>query len=92
MRVDHVPHHAQADAGAAHLRVNGAPSAVERLEDVRQIGGVDAQPAVGHANLHARRVAALEVRADVDSRAGWTVLERVADDVLHGRPKGVDVA
>ena len=52
MRGDDVPHDAETDAGAADLRVDGPPAAIERLEDVRQVGGVDAEAAIGDANPH----------------------------------------
>ena len=52
MRVDDVADDAEADAGAADLRVDGAPAAKERLEDVRQIRGVDAEAAIDDGDPH----------------------------------------
>ena len=77
MRVDDVAHDAQADAGAAHLRVHRAAAAIERLEDVRQIVRVDAETAIGDANLAPAHRARL---SHVDGRAARAVLHGVADE------------
>ena len=68
----------------------GPAAAIERLEDVRQIVGVDAEPAIGDANPH-RRADRRSAATSTVAPPG-TVLDRVADDVLHRRPKRVGVA
>src|SRR5262249_6437212 len=81
VRVDNVMDDAEADAGAADLRVHGAAAPVERLEDVRQIGAVDPQAAVGDA--HAQPIP-IPIDVYLHGGAARAVLHRVADDVLDG--------
>ena len=46
VRFDDAPHEVQAEAAALDLPRDGFATAVERLEDVLAIVGVDAQPAI----------------------------------------------
>src|SRR5436305_1039054 len=66
VRRDNVPHHAEADAGATDLRVDCAASAEERIEDVRQVGGVDPDASIGDRD---RDTAAVRARGDVHAAA-----------------------
>jgi len=81
--VDHVPHDAQADAGAAHLRVNGASPAVERLEDVGQIFGRDSRTIVHHHDPHRARGGSVvdPHRSPQDVSALGRELERIAQQI-----------
>src|SRR5262249_16940403 len=89
VRVHDMPHHAQANAGASDLRIYRAAAAVERLEDVRQIGGVDANPAVRH---HHPKAAAIEIREYLNLSARWAVLDGVPDHILDRGSQRIGIA
>src|SRR5689334_25292852 len=90
MPANHVLHDAEADARAAHLRLDGAPPAEERLEHLREILSIDAETAIHHTDAHGSR--ANDIGDDVDYTAAHAVLHPIADDVLDGRAQRVRVA
>lgn len=69
----------QADAAAAALAASGGVGAVEPLEDVDQMVGVDAFAVVAHSDLDPVRVRV--ALGDPNPSAGRGVLERVVEQV-----------
>ena len=88
---DDVPDDAQPDAAAAHLRVDGAAAAEERLEDVRQIGRRRCRCRDPRREC-CTAPPSTHVDRDLDAASRRAVLDRVADHVLHGGPQRVGVA
>ena len=85
-RLDDALGHGQTEPGAVEVQPGGARAAIERLEDAPAVGSRDAGSAIAHANSDARpSVAAARRRLDLDAdeASGFTVLERVADDVVE---------
>ena len=84
VRLDDPLHEAEAEAGALDLRRDDVGRAVERIEDLRLVGGGDADAAIGHADSTSPPA---EAARDADPAAVGAVLDRVADQVLEHAPE-----